>query len=127
VFDCSARQGSLRADRASWPPTSSSLGDEKRVPSLLLSTSARDPGCFFSPYASKQLNPSAAIHAGEQLIDDLFGDPLVVKVRARHVPPSHRTVQSDQPRDTVPPKIPRPKVAGVVRGPRAVCSSAVRS
>jgi len=125
-----ARPGQPRnpgADRASWPPTSSSLGDEKRVPLTPLSTSARDPGCFFSPYASKQLNPSAAIHAGEQLIDDLFGDPLVVKVRARHVPPSHRTVQSDQPRDTVPPKIPRPKVAGVVRGPRAVCSSAVRS
>jgi hypothetical protein len=31
------------ADRALSPPTSSSLGDEKRVPSLLLSTAARDP------------------------------------------------------------------------------------
>jgi hypothetical protein len=31
------------ADRALQPPTSSSLGDERRVPSLLLSTTARDP------------------------------------------------------------------------------------
>jgi hypothetical protein len=31
------------ADRAWQPPTLSSLGDEKRVPSLLLSTAARDP------------------------------------------------------------------------------------
>jgi hypothetical protein len=30
------------ADRALWPPTSSSLRDEERVPSLLLSTAARD-------------------------------------------------------------------------------------
>ena len=84
-------------------------------------------GCFFSPYASKQLNASAAIHAGQQLVDDLFGNPLVVKVGARHVPPSHRTVQSDQPRDTVPPEIPLPKVARVLCGPRVVCSFAVRS
>src|SRR5688572_10144177 len=34
----------LAADRALKPTTSSSLGDEKHVPSLLLSTSARDPG-----------------------------------------------------------------------------------
>jgi len=34
---------SLRADRALEPTTSSSLRDEERVPSLLLSTSARDP------------------------------------------------------------------------------------
>jgi hypothetical protein len=31
------------ADRAWLSPTSSSLGNEKRVPSLLLSTAARDP------------------------------------------------------------------------------------
>jgi hypothetical protein len=31
------------ADRAWQPPTSSSFGDEKRVPSLLLSAAARDP------------------------------------------------------------------------------------
>ena len=31
------------ADRALSPPTSSSLGDERRVPSHLLSTAARDP------------------------------------------------------------------------------------
>jgi hypothetical protein len=49
-FDCSARQGSLRADRALSPPTSSSLWDEKRVPSLLLSTAARDP-CLSAPLA----------------------------------------------------------------------------
>jgi len=34
---------SLRPDRAFVPPTSSSLRDEKRVPSLLLSTAPRDP------------------------------------------------------------------------------------
>src|SRR5215217_3116381 len=32
------------------PPTSSSLGDEERVPSLLLSTAARDP-CLIAPLA----------------------------------------------------------------------------
>jgi hypothetical protein len=32
------------ADRAWQPPTSSALGNERRVPSLLLSTAARDPG-----------------------------------------------------------------------------------
>jgi hypothetical protein len=32
------------ADRAGKPPSSLSLGDEKRVPSLRLSTAARDPG-----------------------------------------------------------------------------------
>jgi len=31
------------AHRASWPPTSSSLADEKHVGSFLLSTAARDP------------------------------------------------------------------------------------
>src|SRR4029450_422815 len=44
---------SSRQRRASWslrialwiPPTSSSLGDVKGVPSLLLSTAARDPVC----------------------------------------------------------------------------------
>src|SRR5215217_8144381 len=48
IFDCFARHGSLRADRAVWPPTSSSLRDEKHVPLLLLSTAARDPifDCF---------------------------------------------------------------------------------
>ena len=34
---------SLGADRAFKVPTSSSFGDEKRVPSLLLSTAPRDP------------------------------------------------------------------------------------
>jgi hypothetical protein len=34
----------LAPDRASKPPTSSSLADEKRVYSLLLGTAARDPG-----------------------------------------------------------------------------------
>jgi hypothetical protein len=36
--------GAFRADRAWQPPPSSSLREEKRVPSLLLSTAARDPG-----------------------------------------------------------------------------------
>jgi hypothetical protein len=41
VLNCSAP---LRAHRAQNPPTSSSLADERRVGSLLLSTAARDPG-----------------------------------------------------------------------------------
>ena len=45
------------AGRASSPPTSSSLGDEKRVPSLLLSTVARDP-CVIAPVLA--LGPRAA-------------------------------------------------------------------
>jgi hypothetical protein len=73
-----------------------------------------------SPSVRGDLSASAAIHSSQQLVDDLFGNPLVVKVRARHVPPSHRTVQSDQPRDTVPPEVSRPKVARVVCGPRVL-------
>jgi len=38
-------------DRAFVPPTSSSLPDEKRVPSLLLSTAPRDP-CLIAPLAA---------------------------------------------------------------------------
>ena len=53
--------------------------------------------------------------------------PFVVEVRAGYIPPSHGTVESDQPRDTIPPKITRQEIARVVRGPRVVCSSAVRS
>ena len=68
-----------------------------------------------------------SIDPSEQLVDDLLGDALVIKIRAGHIPPSHGTVESDQPRDTVPPKITRPKVARVVDRPRVVCSSAVRS
>ena len=46
LFDCSLR--SLRI--ALWsPPISSSLGDERRVPSLLLSTAARDSGSNGGP------------------------------------------------------------------------------
>jgi hypothetical protein len=75
----------------------------------------------------RDLRASTAIHSGQQLVDDLFGNPLVVKVRARYVPPSHCTVQSDQTRDTVPPEVPRPKLARVMCGPRVLCSSAVRS
>ena len=77
--------------------------------------------------AIKQSTTSPAVDSGEQLVDDLGCDPLVVKVRARYIPPSHGTVQSDQSRDTVPPKITRPEVARVVHCPRVVCSSAVRS
>jgi hypothetical protein len=40
---------SLRADRAGKPPTSSSLADEKRVGSFLLSTAPRDPGICQRP------------------------------------------------------------------------------
>jgi hypothetical protein len=68
-----------------------------------------------------------SIDPSEQLVDHLRRDALVIKVRAGHIPPSHGTVESDQPRDTVPPKITRPKVARVVHRPRVVCSSAVRS
>jgi hypothetical protein len=76
---------------------------------------------------AEQSNTSPSIDSGEQLVDDLRRDALVVKVRAGHIPPSHGTVESDQPRDTVPPKIPRPQIARVVHRPRVVCSSAVRS
>jgi len=72
-------------------------------------------------------NPPTAVDSSKQFVDDFCCDPLIVKVWAGYVPPSHGTVQSDQPRDTVPPKVPRPKIARVVRGPRVVCSSAVRS
>jgi hypothetical protein len=34
-----------------WPPSSSSLADEQRVGSLLLSTAARDP-CVIAPLAA---------------------------------------------------------------------------
>ena len=48
MFHCSARQArSARIARGTHPATSSSLGDEGRVPSLLLSTAARDP-CFIA-------------------------------------------------------------------------------
>jgi hypothetical protein len=70
---------------------------------------------------------ATSIDPSEQLVDDFRRDPFVVGVRAGYVPPSHGTVESDQPRDTIPPKIPRPEVARVVHGPRVVCSSAVRS
>jgi hypothetical protein len=76
---------------------------------------------------AEQSSTSPPIDTGEQLIDDLSCNALVVKVRAGDIPPSHGTVESDQSRNTVPPKIPRPEVARVVRGPRVVCSSAVRS
>lgn len=76
---------------------------------------------------AEQSATSPAVDSGEQLVDDLGCDPLVVEVRARYIPPSHGTVQSDQSRDTIPPKITRPEVARVVHCPRVVCSSAVRS
>jgi hypothetical protein len=76
---------------------------------------------------AEQSNTSTAVDSSEKLVDDLGCDPFVVKVRARYIPPSHGTVQSDQPRDTIPPKITRPEVARVVHRPRVVCSSAVRS
>jgi len=68
-----------------------------------------------------------AIDSRKKLVDDLRRDALVVEIRAGYVPPSHRTVQSDQPRDTITPEIMRPKVARVLHRPRVVCSSAVRS
>jgi hypothetical protein len=78
-------------------------------------------------WRARQSSAAPSVDSGEQLIDDLGCNALVVKVRAGDIPPSHGTVESDEPRDTVPPKIPRPKVARVVHGPRVVCSSAVRS
>jgi hypothetical protein len=76
---------------------------------------------------AEQSGTPASVDSGQQLVDDLGCDPLVVKVWARYIPPSHGTVESDQPRDTIPPKITRPEVARVVHGPRVLCSSAVRS
>src|SRR5512133_1210642 len=55
---------SLRADRVAEPPTSSSLGDEKRVPSLLLSTVARDPRSDCSARYAR----SARIASGSRLL-----------------------------------------------------------
>jgi hypothetical protein len=43
IFDCSARYARSARIAPLSPPTSSSLADEKRVGSLLLSTAARDP------------------------------------------------------------------------------------
>mgnify|MGYP003288286167 CR=1 FL=1 len=65
----------------------------------------------------------ACAYSGLQIGRNAF----VVEVRAGDIPPSHGTVESDQPRDTIPPEITRQEVARVVRGPRVVCSSAVRS
>jgi hypothetical protein len=49
---CRSAARTSRARIALWmPPTSSSLGDEKRVPSLLLSTAARDPS-LIAPLAA---------------------------------------------------------------------------
>jgi len=47
-LDCFARYARFARIALGSPPTSSSLVDEKRVPSLLLSTAARDPvlDCF---------------------------------------------------------------------------------
>jgi hypothetical protein len=89
-------------------------------------TAARSP-IWSVALAALRCIRSSAIDPGQQFVDDLRGDSLVVKVRTGDIPPTHGTVQSDQPRDTIPPKIPRPKVARVVRSPRVVCSSAVRS
>ena len=74
MFDCSLR--SLRI--ALWsPPTSSSLGDEKRVPSLLLSTAAHDPGerCpVVTHEPARAAGPPASDHVaaaeGQQREDD---------------------------------------------------------
>jgi hypothetical protein len=51
---------------------------------------------------------ATSIDSSEQLVDHLRRDAFVIKVRAGHIPPSHGTVESDKPRDTVPPKITRP-------------------
>jgi hypothetical protein len=56
------------------PPTSSSLGDEKHVPSLLLSTAARDPVLDCS---TRQGSFSEAINS-----EWLTGYPQVSRVRS---------------------------------------------
>jgi hypothetical protein len=60
---------------------------------------------------TQQLSTPTAVDSGQQFVDDLCCDLLVVKVWARYIPPPHGTVESDQPRDAVPPKVARPKVA----------------
>jgi hypothetical protein len=60
---------------------------------------------------TQQLSTPTAVDSGQQFIDDLCCDLFVVKVWARYIPPPHGTVESDQPRDAVPPKVARPKVA----------------
>ena len=62
-------------------------------------------------YRAEQSTTPTAVYSGQQFVDDLCCDLLVVKVWARYIPPPHGTVESDQPRDTVPPKVARPKVA----------------
>jgi hypothetical protein len=44
MFDCSARCARSARIALLKPPTSSSLAEEERLRSLLLSTAARDPG-----------------------------------------------------------------------------------
>ena len=48
------------ADRAWQPPTASALKDEKRVPSLLLSTAARDPEPLDTALTDRRTRPGAA-------------------------------------------------------------------
>ena len=78
-------------------------------------TAAADPLAAGGPTGVGPLALSAglarrtpAVDPGEQLVDHLVGDPLVVGVGARHVPRSHGTVQGDQPRGAIPPEIARP-------------------
>jgi hypothetical protein len=61
---------SLLAHRAVKPPTSSSLADEKRVGSLLLSTAARDPRFDCSLPLAAML---AGLPLSSSLAEDLAG------------------------------------------------------
>jgi uncharacterized protein (DUF1015 family) len=96
VFNCSLR--SLRI--APWnPPTSSSLGDEEHVPSLLLSTAAHDP---WNPCPVPRFEPFIAIrYAYDDLTSvvappyDVLSDADIDVLEARS---PHNIVRIDVPR-----------------------------
>jgi uncharacterized protein (DUF1015 family) len=95
-LNCSLR--SLRI--ALWsPPTSSSLGDERHVSSLLLNTAARDP---WNPCAVPRFEPFAAIrYATEDLVSviappyDVLSDADVDAFETKSI---HNVVRIDVPR-----------------------------
>jgi hypothetical protein len=79
VLDCSLP---LAADRAKKPPTLSSLADKKRVPSLLLSTTAHDPLLDCSlPLAADRAKEAADFVVARRRKDDMHRARAVVAER----------------------------------------------
>ena len=81
------------------PPTSSSLGDEKHVPLLLLSTAARDP---WKPYAVPRFEPFTAIRYATDDLASVVAPPYDVvsdaDVDALESRSAHNIVRIDVPR-----------------------------